>query len=180
MSSTYAKYIQHNVIVGKSLFSNGEGSLQYNILAADSFPNIYARVIQGNIIVGQQGFGWNTNGYTYNYTNGQFCDNIFLGAALYNENSTIYLTSTTSVVNHVTSIGPGHDIYYAGNAITAIGQYGSIHGENGDCLAVGVGTSSSAKANCFVAGNNSTDGDYIKVGDTKLTETQLQALLATL
>ena len=51
---------------------------------------------------------------------------------------------------------------------------------NGDVLQVGVGTSTSARANCFTTGTNATDGDYIKIGDTKLTETQLQALLATL
>ena len=64
------------------------------------------------------------------------------------------------------------------------GQYNDTSGLSttngqGDILMVGAGTSNSARANCFAAGNDGTD-DYIKVGDTKLTETQLQSLIALL
>lgn len=50
---------------------------------------------------------------------------------------------------------------------------------NGDYFQVGVGSSNTARANCFATGNDGT-ADYIKIGDTKITETQLQALLALL
>lgn len=60
-----------------------------------------------------------------------------------------------------------------------VGKYGSITSTNiTDIFAVGAGASG-ALANCFAAGNDGTN-DYIKVGDTKLTEAQLQALIATL
>jgi hypothetical protein len=50
--------------------------------------------------------------------------------------------------------------------------------ETDSTLIVGCGTGGSARANCFEAGYNATDGKYIIIGDTKLTETQLIALLA--
>ena len=67
---------------------------------------------------------------------------------------------------------------------TVLGKYNTGTGlatnmGNGDYLQVGVGTANNARANCFTTGYDGTD-DYIKIGDTKITETQLQALLATL
>ena len=56
------------------------------------------------------------------------------------------------------------------------GYYGTASDD--DLLIVGSGTSS-ANANCFATGNDGTN-DYIKIGDTKITETQLQQLLALL
>ena len=67
----------------------------------------------------------------------------------------------------------------------AVGKYNDASGfasnmnNNGDFFQVGVGTANNARANCFTTGNDGTD-DYIKVGDTKLTEAQLQALIALL
>ena len=62
-----------------------------------------------------------------------------------------------------------------------VGNYATISSTNiNDILVVGAGTTTSARANCFAAGNDSTNGDYIKIGDTMITEAQLQALLATL
>ena len=47
----------------------------------------------------------------------------------------------------------------------------------GEQLIVGCGNST-ARANCFVAGNSSTLGKYIKVGNTMLTEQDLENLIA--
>lgn len=55
---------------------------------------------------------------------------------------------------------------------------GNIDGDDTAILEVGCGTSSN-RANCFTTGNDGTE-DYIKIGDTKITETQLQQLLALL
>ena len=68
----------------------------------------------------------------------------------------------------------------ASYGLTMVGRWGTTSDAQKDRFIVGTGTSSSARANCFVAGNDSTNGDYIKVGDTMLTEAQLTALLATL
>lgn len=69
---------------------------------------------------------------------------------------------------------------YAGRAI--LGQYGIWDGtdsaSNTDMFMVGAGTATT-KANCFATGNDGTN-DYIKIGDTKITEAQLQSLLALL
>lgn len=92
-------------------------------------------------------------------------------------------------VSHKTLIGLG--LYYAAGNHTHTSYYPQlICGKYNDDTAaskeayfiVGGGTSGTTgnRANCFAAGNNSTDGNYIYIGDTKLTETQLQALLATL
>ena len=63
---------------------------------------------------------------------------------------------------------------------TTLGKYGYIDSTNTtDNLIVGAGTDASNRANCFAAGNDGTN-DYIKVGDTTLTEADLIALLATI
>ena len=69
---------------------------------------------------------------------------------------------------------------YAGKAV--FGKYNSpfTGASDSDMLIVGAGDSTSNRLNCFATGNNSTDGNYIKIGTTKLTEAQLTALLATL
>lgn len=85
-------------------------------------------------------------------------------------------------------VGVGHDLstqFTSGDAnregLVVLGKYGTISNKTAPAmLTIGCGTSTSARANCFEAGNNSTDGSYITIGTTKLTETQLQALLATL
>jgi len=61
---------------------------------------------------------------------------------------------------------------------TVLGRAADTSDTN-DKLVVGCGTATNNLQNCFATGNDGTD-DYIKVGETKLTETQLQALLATL
>jgi len=69
----------------------------------------------------------------------------------------------------------GDDSY----GLTMVGRWGITSDAQKDKFVVGAGTKN-ARANCFVAGNDTTNGDYIKIGDTMITETQLQALLATL
>lgn len=66
-------------------------------------------------------------------------------------------------------------------AMTILGQYNNDTSTDNDNhhLLVGCGTATSARANCFAAGNDGTN-DYIYIGDTKLTEAQLISLLATL
>ena len=65
---------------------------------------------------------------------------------------------------------------------TVVGRYGFITSDNNsDMFAVGAGTSTSDRANCFTTGKDrSTNDYYITIGSTKITESQLQALLATL
>ena len=65
------------------------------------------------------------------------------------------------------------------SGLAIFGQYSDDSSSNTDRLMVGAGTSTSARANCFSTGNDGTE-DYIKIGDTKITETQLQQLLALL
>ena len=60
------------------------------------------------------------------------------------------------------------------------GKYGILNEDNKNDLFIVGGGAYQSNANCFAAGNDSTNGDYIKIGDTMLTEAQLTALLATL
>ena len=103
------------------------------------------------------GTGNSIGTYTHNYTN-----KFLLGRGLYI-----------------------HQDNYSGNVADAapkliVGDYNSNTGaDKHSYLIVGAGTSASARANCFAAGNDGTN-DYIYIGDTKITEAQLQALLALL
>lgn len=97
------------------------------------------------------------------------------------------ITNATNVsdyqLNGVALLGRENllDVSAVVQGILLTGKYGYFDSTNrSDILIIGAGTSSSARANCFAAGNSSADGDYIKIGDTMLTETQLQALLAKL
>ncbi len=62
-------------------------------------------------------------------------------------------------------------------AQTALGKYNKENSEA--MLMVGCGTSK-GRMNAFEACYNTTDGKYIKIGDTKITEAQLKNLLALL
>lgn len=101
---------------------------------------------------------------------------IQLGATDYNSRWPLYI------------LGVGHNFkeastrslsQYAGN--TMVGRYGIFDDSTNanDILMVGAGTSTSDRANCFATGNDGTE-DYIKIGNTKITESQLQSLLALL
>jgi len=83
--------------------------------------------------------------------------------------------------NRIDLSGISDSNYSTTHPVILVGRYGQYSFTNNktDTFIVGAGTSTSARANCFAAGNDGTD-DYIKIGDTKITETQLQALLATL
>lgn len=61
---------------------------------------------------------------------------------------------------------------------TVLGRAADTSDAN-DKLVVGCGTATNDLQNCFSTGNDGT-ADYIKIGNTKITETQLIALLATL
>lgn len=150
-------YAKNNIIIGEG-----------NVL---NTPYLYNNLIIGN----DMSFTWNG----FSNTGNQYDNNVVL--ATYNgAEPKVSLTKSVSSISNIVSIGKYHFISYNGNPITVLGQAATADTTAGDKLAVGCGTSTSDRANCFVAGNNSTDGDYIKVGDTKLTEAQLQALLATL
>lgn len=85
-------------------------------------------------------------------------------------------------ISYCVAVGTDLTLQYNTSSLTGKAVFGKYNKDelNEDAIEVGVGTGSSARANCFAAGTNSTDGDFIKIGDTKITETQLQALLATL
>ena len=113
-------------------------------------------------------------------------DKCFIAGSLTTGQSNYY----NRYINYFYSFGIGHNITPKDtttsniNANTAYhmmcGKYGILNEDNkNDIFIVGNGAYQ-ANANCFAAGNDSTNGDYIKVGDTMLTETQLQALLASL
>lgn len=97
--------------------------------------------------------------------------------------------------NHIIDLGAEYKLYGAtgtvpGNGdqsytvddkgIALFGRYAKYDYNSNpyDILLVGSGTSSSK--NCFAAGDDPNNGCYLKIGSTILTETQLQALLATL
>ena len=68
--------------------------------------------------------------------------------------------------------------YLSFSMLGAVGIYDSAANAS-DRLIVGSGDQST-RHNCFTTGYDSTNGNYIKIGSTMLTETQLQSLLATL
>jgi hypothetical protein len=59
-------------------------------------------------------------------------------------------------------------------AQTAIGKYNAE--DNNALFIVGTGSSDTNRANAFTTGNDGTE-DYIKIGDTKITESQLKKIL---
>lgn len=85
----------------------------------------------------------------------------------------------------ISILGYGHLFKCSSNGINCkmiVGRCGTFDeaSNNTDAFMVGAGASTSARANCFATGKDASDNMYIKIGSTTLTETQLQALLATL
>ena len=119
----------------------------------------------------------NYNASSFNFSavdsNG-VCGNVIVGA-----NNDLTLTSGRVWGSVLCGVGNKVEISNI-TGKTTLGKYGYIDSTNSnDSLIVGAGADASNRANCFAAGNDGTN-DYIKVGDTTLTEAQLIALLATL
>lgn len=129
----------------------------------------------GNFTISGNGTGGRALKFRYSILSGDYFD---FGYPNYSNYQTRYCLF----------VGVGHDLstqFTSGDAnregLVVLGKYGTISNKTAPAmLTIGCGTSTSARANCFEAGNNSTDGNYITIGTTKLTETQLQALLATI
>jgi len=150
---------------------NGSNNLILNTNFGAPGDNLtFSKISQSFISV--SAFDWGSGGSTSKY----LARNVIVG-----ENPILRSPLNDSIV-----VGKGlmaKSSYSSRGSVAIFGNYNKDEDVNSaldDVLIVGVGTSSSARANCFSTGTNSTDGDYIKIGDTKITEAQLQALLATL
>lgn len=76
-----------------------------------------------------------------------------------------------------------HDVILLGNSLRATQENGVCVGKynEGDlynCFEVGNGTDNDNRSNAFAVGFEPLDGHYIDVGNTRLTEAQIQALKA--
>lgn len=161
--------------------------------AAYQYGDYYSPKLSNSILVGGS-FG-NTQPYQWNYSIGNGVNlqygggrlNLWYSQVFGNETGNTVSGSGNKGLYNITIFGGGHEITYGSEdfrnkGLFMAGYYGIYNNatDAGDKFIIGAGTSTSARANCFVAGTNSTDGDYIKIGDTKLTEAKLQALLALL
>jgi hypothetical protein len=68
----------------------------------------------------------------------------------------------------------------AQKSVAIVGEWNTPTDAVYNKFVVGAGSSDSSRANCFATGKDSNNEYYIMVGSTKITEAQLQALLATL
>ena len=91
------------------------------------------------------------------------------GGTYSNPATTITLTANKRLYGNLIW-GNSHAITDPQNGFSIVGSFGSSNST--DMFTVGCGTSASARANCFATGNDGTN-DYIYIGDTKLTETEL-------
>lgn len=146
-----------------------------------------------SIIFSDTGRGYGRNSIimgSFSVTNNKNCgliDSILGGTDdANNADADVITTSKTSCALYRCFIfGPKHTIDLENNVglynLTMLGRYGTYSYTNNatDLLIVG-GGGPTAPSNCFATGYSTTDGNYIKIGTTKITETQLQALLATL
>ncbi len=125
------------------------------------------------------------NGYQFSYSGSPsypitFKGCIITSASTYHDLGSI--TNTNYIHTGCLIVGDGHLLAGTNHReyINIIGRYGKIIDSTRPAIfTVGCGASTSSRANCFSTGNDGTD-DYIYIGDTKLTETQLQALIALL
>lgn len=99
-----------------------------------------------------------SNLQTYNPSNNS---NILYGCAMIG----YYLNGNTYAMDHGTVI---------------VGKYNKMNTDATEKLIVGYGSDNNNRANCFSTGKDASNNMFIKIGDTILTETQLQALLALL
>lgn len=140
-----------NCFIGTTNDFNASGARVYDGSNGNNSANITNSIIFG------QGLGC---GIT-NAANKRVDNKALIGQGLY-----------WAAANHTTNSKPSF----------IIGQYNkdaSVSDGDNNYLIVGAGTGESARSNCFTTGNDGTN-NYIYIGDTKLTETQLTALIALL
>ena len=100
-----------------------------------------------------------------------------LGAYSIAEGSNSFAAGHTCYAKGNSAIALGKETRAVGQYQTAVGMYNAE--DNTAAFVVGVGTSSKVRANAFTTGKD-TNGIYITIGNTKITETKLQRLLALL
>lgn len=148
-------------IILKANAGGGTGGFVADIAGkALSVPSSKCKVqLEGCIITGEAGFGGTNTTYGY------LCQKVLIGTGLYIHTD-----------NHLLTTSYGREL-----GVLILGKYNkdNVTDTDTNALVVGAGTSKDDRSNCFATGNDGTN-DYIYIGDTKLTETQLQALLATL
>ena len=148
-------------------------TLNNSIIFRDSIGSDYLTVLYSFNSIISSSFVHDNN----NRMNGYVGESVILGQSNY-----LQITSGTGRLEG--SVIAGRGLIYRQSTADMVckaifGKFNKLDADTKDTLIVGVGTSHTDRANCFAAGNDGTD-DYIYVGDTKLTEPQLQALLATL
>lgn len=147
--------IQNSIIDGKVNYSNryiGHSYLQNSLIVSNGFTGLNLMGTEQLIILGDQ--------------------NEYIGNATWP-----YASTGACVLGYGNLMTHDKKDYNLGKIL--MGKCGSLNTTSTDILAVGAGQSTSSRANCFATGNDGTE-DYIKVGETKITESQLQALLALL
>ena len=106
----------------------------------------------------------------------------YMGCVFNAYDTTFTTTDSQLTVEGVVILGTKHgqiDLSHGRHkGYTVLGRAADTSDTN-DKLVVGCGTATNNLQNCFTTGNDGTD-DYIKIGETKLTETQLTALIALL
>ena len=91
----------------------------------------------------------------------------------------LYISTNKWGIKGVVLLGFGHKVenYYGDAAYghTVVGKWATSTDPTHDRFIVGNGTGTSARHNCFKAGNDGTN-DYIYIGDTKITESNVQSV----
>lgn len=174
----------HNVVFPDAWFAHAEGGL----------VKVYAQRAHGEgsltTVSGYAGHAENVNNEANgiaSHAEGQNC--IADGARSHVEGLGCRTTSGAAMAHAggEDSIANNSGVFLHGRGLRDSRWYQAVFGlyneipttDAGEQLIVGCGSSNAARANCFVAGNSTTlGGKYIKIGNTVLTEQDLENLIA--
>ena len=161
-SSTYAKEFNENILNPNAIWSFINPGSQL------------AQIIRSNIIWGSSQI--QTTGSSSKAKSLSQCLILNTGSGSswlqeYNHVLTMKNASNQNI-SGVTMLGVANKVIYDtetnSKGCAILGRFGELDAAN-DRFVVGAGTSTSARANCFAAGNDG-DYDYIKIGDVKMSE----------
>lgn len=163
-NASNSHYMQNLHLNNSLMLDNNKGWIAQSGRSTYVYGSIINGMSQAQIVI-------NSNGAS-------FYDSIIMSSGLrVSGTSSNYqrVYNRTIAVGEYLDLGIGVQQALSVNGRAIFGAFNNANNIKTSNLIVGAGTANNARSNCFEAGNDGTN-DYIYIGDTKLTETELQGI----
>ena len=183
MSNSVGHGSQHDIIYGEH--NTAGANLRHSIIGG-SYNIVGDNAEAVNVFGGGNTFSNEIKSHNSDITIFGYSNTVYGGSSASNRKGDDYILGHNNKVQDPNNANRGlYDVYMVGDGLNSrhahqvlLGEYNACDSsENTDVLSVGTGTSESNRRTSFGVGYTDSE-HYIRVGETKLTQSKLIALLA--